>query len=385
MEKVYGFQRKQGRPGIRNLVAVMYTVNCARTVSERIAYDFYESRALGFFSCTRNASAYKSLVALGTHPNVGAVLVVSLGCEGTEYRKLVEELKASGRDVELIVIQKAGGTTASVKKGREIVDQMIERLKKNERCEIKISDLVLGIECGGSDATSGLVANTSAGKTADVFVSEGGAVIVEEFKELFGCEQILEDKTDEEVIPKLRKALDNALRYAQKTGYYALSPGNIEGGLTTIDEKSLGAACKLGTSNIKGILSRSEEPVKEGLYLLNNIYEADRDKICLCYGGDTFGNSTLTESHCHIIIFTTGRGNVLGAALTPVIKVTGNSDTYHRMIENMDINAGEILEGNTDIDEMGEKIFNKVIEVAGGKLTKSEIVGHFESIVSCQW
>jgi len=385
MSEIKGFLRKKGRPGIRNLVAVIYTVGCAQTVAERIASDFFEARPLGYLSCTRNADAEDSLISLGTHPNVGAALIVALGCEGTNYNRITEEIRASGREAELLIIQETGGTTTSVRKGREIVGRLLEKLKETPRCDIEAKDLVIGIECGGSDATSGLAANPAAGKAADILISKGGTVIVEEFRELLGCEKILESKAVDSIKPAIKKALINAHKFSKKTSYFAISPGNKMGGLTTIEEKSLGAACKLGTSPITGFLNRNEQPTKPELYLLDTVYSADTDKICLCNGGDINGNTCLSESHCHIIIFTTGRGNIIGAALSPVIKVTGNPSTYEKLKENIDINAGEILSGSTDIDRMGEEIFNLIMEVAGGKLTKSEIAGHFESIVMRQW
>lgn len=385
MAGIKGFWRKKGRPGVRNLVAVIFTVGCAQTVAERIASEFFEARPLGYLSCTRNADCEDTIVALGTHPNVGAALVVALGCEGTDYKRIIKDIKASGREAALLVIQETGGTSVSIKKGKQIVCRLIEKLKETPRCSIHAKDLVVGIECGGSDATSGLTANTSAGKAADIIISKGGTVIVEEFRELIGCEKILESKAVASIRPDIKKALHNAFEFSRMTSYFAVSPGNKKGGLTTIEEKSLGAACKLGKSTIAGFLDRNERPVKPGLYLLDTVYSADSDKICLCNGGDINGNTCLSESHCHIIIFTTGRGNIIGAALSPVIKVTGNPDTYERMMENMDINAGEILEGSIDINKMGEKIFQLLMEVAAGRLTKSKTAGHFESIVMRQW
>lgn len=385
MSGVKGYQRKQGRPGIRNLVAVIYTVGCSQTVAERIASEFPEARVFGYFSCTRNASSEDSLITLGKHPNVGAALVVALGCEGTEYKRVTKDIESSGREAELLVIQETGGTSTSVKKGMEIVGELIKKIEKTPKCNIEAKDLVVGIECGGSDATSGLVANPSAGKAADILISKGGIVIVEEFRELLGCEKILESKAVDAIKPAIKKALKNAYEFSKKTSYFAISPGNKKGGLTTIEEKSLGAASKLGTSPITGFLNRNKQPIKPGLYLLDTVYSADTDKICLCNGGDINGNSCLSECHSHIIIFTTGRGNIVGAALSPVIKVTGNPDTYERLKENMDINAGEIFTGNINIKKMGEIIYDEIMEVAGGKLTKSEIVGHSESIVTRQW
>jgi len=385
MAEIKGFQRKQGRPGIRNLVAVIYTVGCSQKVAERIASDFFEARALGYLSCTRNADAEDSLISLGTHPNVGAALIVALGCEGTNYNRITEKIRSSGREAELLIIQETGGTSTSVKKGKKIVSRLLKKLEATPRCEIDAKDLIVGIECGGSDATSGLAANPAAGKAADILISKGGTVIVEEFRELLGCDKILESKAVDSIKPAIRKALKNAYEFSKRASNFAISPGNKKGGLTTIEEKSLGAACKLGSSIITGFLNRNEQPTQPGLYLLDTVYSANTDKICLCNEGDINGNTCLSESHCHIIIFTTGRGNIIGAALSPVIKVTGNPSTYEKLNENMDINAGEILNGSTDIERMGEKIFNLIMEVAGGKLTKSEIAGHFESIVMRQW
>ncbi|MFZ7119320.1 MAG: UxaA family hydrolase [Eubacteriaceae bacterium] len=382
--KMYGYKRKQGLPGIRNYVTVIFTVDCSRVVAEKIAKPFEEVITFGFPGCGHNDSAYSTLYSLGTHPNVGAVLIVALGCEGTDFRKLKNQISKTGRYVDLLVIQERG-EIATINKGQGIIVKMKKALKNSVKCPIEVKDLIIGIECGGSDSTSGLAANPAAGYMADRILGNGGTIIVEEFPELLGCKDLLKKRgLNKKAQFLIEERIEKSRLHSQKTGHYHIGVGNKEGGLSTIEDKSLGAACKLGKKHlIRNILVLNEVPTEPGLYLLDNIESPEDKWLCMCQrANDAFGNTSLSASHAQIIVFTTGRGNVIGAAVSPVIKVTGNTKTYNRMKENMDINAGEILIGSSSLEAMGMKIYEKVINVASGKMTKSEVLNHHESWIT---
>jgi len=382
MAEIIGYKREKGKAGIRDLIAVIYTVDCSRTIAYKIANGFKNTRVIGFPGCFSNVLAYNELFSLGTHPNVGAVLIIAFGCECTDYRGLLKDIRKRGRDAELLTINKLG-SKSTIEIGRSYLKEMTIKLEDTPRVKLEIKDLIIGIECGGSDSTSGLVSNPAVGRTVDMIISRGGTVIVEEFPELLGCKQILANKaSNEQIKTLLTKKLEKAKQHALKTGIYSISLGNFDGGLTTIEEKSLGAACKLGTSKIVGVLERNEIPPYSGLYMLDTLDSLDDKWLFPNQYNDTMGNTALLASHSHIIIFTTGTGNIIGSAFSPVIKVTGNPKTYQIMYDNIDINAGEVIGGNMNLEEIAMKIYSKILNVAAGEKTKSEIMGHFESFIT---
>lgn len=382
MAEIMGYEREKGKAGIRNLIAVIYTVDCARTMAYKIANGFKNARVIGFPGCFSNILAYNELLSLGIHPNVGAVLIIAFGCECTDYKRLLKDIEKSGRDAILLIISKLG-SKATFEIGRSYLKEMSIKLEDTPRIRLEIKDLIIGVECGGSDSTSGLVSNPAVGRTVDIIISQGGMVIVEEFPELLGCKQILANKaSNEQIKTLLTKKLEKAKQYALKTGIYSISLGNFDGGLTTIEEKSLGATCKLGTSKIVGVLERNEIPPHSGLYMLDTLDSLDDKWLFPNQYNDTMGNTALLASHSHIIIFTTGTGNIIGSAFSPVIKVTGNPKTYQIMHDNIDINAGGIITEDLNLDEVAQKIYDKVLKVAAGEKTKSELMEHFESFIT---
>ncbi len=379
-----GFQREDGRKGIRNLVLVVYLVECAHHVAREIWLPYRKAgvHLAGFPGCYPNAYARRVLGRIGTHPNVGAVLLVSLGCESFDAEGLAREIAASGRPVETLVIQQTGGTEKTVRLGRSWVKRRLTDLKEVPRCSMTAADLTIGTICGGSDATSGLTANPACGYAFDLLVDSGGTAIFEETGELFGCEG---DLTRRAITPELGQALadsvSKAFDYYATLGHASFAPGNAEGGLTTIEEKSLGAYLKSGTRPISGLLKPGDIPPGPGLYLLDVVPDGE-----VRFGFPNIAdNAEIVEMiacGAHAVLFTTGRGSVVGSAVSPVIKVCANPETFRRLKSDMDINAGEILLGKSDVPAMGRRIFNYLLEVAVGKSTVSERLGHQEFILT---
>ncbi|MCR8635631.1 UxaA family hydrolase [Paenibacillus radicis (ex Xue et al. 2023)] len=374
-----GFKRADGRIGIRNHIAVIYTVECAHHVADSIARSVPGAEVFGFAGCYSDPYAFRMLVELGKHPNVAGVIVVRLGCESTDVDALVKQISASGKRVELIIIQEAGGSLSSIHQGKALAAEMVRHAHEAATVDMALSDLVIGVECGGSDATSGISANPAAGWAVDYFVDQGATVIFSELPELLGCnDYLLERIADEAIKQQLLDGLERANELGNKLEAFAVSSGNEQGGLTTIEEKSLGALCKAGTKPINGIIRPGQRPSRPGLYLLDKVGRTNSQLSTHYEENDNDGLVTLIASGAHILLFTTGRGSVVGSVVSPVIKICGNPLTCRRMADNMDIKAGSIIEGTRTVAEIGLEIVEKVALVADGKPTQAELLGHKE-------
>lgn len=378
-----GWLRGDGRKGIRNTVLVAYLVECARHAAEQIARPFEDDdvHVAGFPGCYRNDYAYRMMTRLATHPNVGAVLLVSLGCEGFDRSNLRGMIEASGRPVRTLVIQAAGGTRRSVEEGRAWVAATLAVQAGTPPVPMRLSELVVGTICGGSDATSGLTANPAMGRAFDRLVAAGAACIFEETGELIGCEGHMGARAaTPELAAELIASVDKAARYYRVLGQSSFAPGNAEGGLTTIEEKSMGAYAKSGASTISGLLKPGDIPPRGGLYLLDVVPDGEPR-----FGFPNINDNTeiaeLIACGSHLVLFSTGRGSVVGSAISPVIKVCANPRTWRRMGEDMDVDAGRILMGEATLDEVGDEIVELIRAVASGANTKSEALGHREFIM----
>jgi altronate dehydratase large subunit len=378
-----GYLRADGRKGIRNITLVCYLVECAHHVARKIVDACQDDQVhlIGFPGCYPNAYALKQLTELSRHPNVGAILLVSLGCEGFNREALALAAKLAGRPIETLVIQQSGGTRNSIMQGIAAV-KSIQGAIVIQRELIGVDELVIGTICGGSDGTSGITANPAVGRCFDMLLAKQATCIFEETGELIGCEQIMAERAvTEELGHEIESAVHKAEDYYTKMGFGSFAPGNAEGGLTTQEEKSMGAYSKSGHSKINGLIKPGDIPPKGGLYLMDVVPD----------GGPMFGfpnisdNAEIVEmiaSGAHLILFTTGRGSVVGSAISPVIKVCANPDTYQNLHEDMDINAGRILAGSATVDEVGEEIYQLLLAVVAGQKTKSEELGHQEFILT---
>ncbi len=374
-----GYRRSRGLPGVRNAVAVIPSVFCANTVARRIAEQV--AGAIAFchpVGCSQVGLdlelTARGLKGLGAHPNFSGVVVVGLGCERLRARELAEGIAVSGKPVEMLVIQEEGDTLRSIEKGVRFASRLAEEAARQTREEFPLSELSLGLKCGGTDATSGLAANPALGWVTDRVVEAGGRAIFTEVTELIGAEQILagRGRTPQvageilTTIGAMEKRLSAATASAEFKHRSALiSPGNEDGGVTTVAEKALGGIYKAGTGPISGVVGYGEYPAGPGLYLLD------------CVGHDGEAVTGLVASGCQTVVFTTGRGTPTGFPGVPVIKITGNSATFEKMRFNLDFNAGRIVEGAT-IAEVGGELLAKLLRVVSGEPARAELLGHDE-------
>lgn len=374
-----GYVRADGQVGIRNRLLVLFTVICAEEVSRRIAYALPDAVVAGWRDCMASPMAQRKMARLAENPNIGAVLVVSLGCECSDAPEIAGLIAASGKPVELLSIQEAGGSRAAVAAGIERA-RGLQELPVG-RTEIGWSELIVGVECGGSDTTSGIAANPALGWAADRIVALGGTVLFEETNELLGCEAMLSRRAaTSAVAEEILRAIGLARDWGERTGLRAISAGNIEGGLTTIEEKSLGAVCKAGTSAVVGVLHGGawERPARPGLHLLAPGYVLEEGWSGPGTISDPSGVTELAACGAHLVVFTTGRGTVTGSGVVPVLKVCGNPATSARMADNIDVDAGPIVTGGKTIAEVGAEIVLAIAATAGGRETRAEELGHFE-------
>lgn len=374
--KFHGYVRPDGKVGVRNHIVVIPASVCASSVAARIADQVEGAVALpNQHGCAQIGPDLevtgRTLVGLGANPNVAAVLVVGLGCESLQAEMLCDEIEKSGKRVECLVIQKCGGTLKAQEKGLRIAREISQETSMMTREEADVSELVLALECGGSDTTSGLAANPVHGYVSDKLIGLGGTSILSETTELIGAEHILAKRAvSKGVADKLfeivraceakANAMGVDMRGSQPT------PGNIQGGLTTIEEKSLGCIYKGGSSPLQGVVEYGERVSGKGLYVMDTP------------GQDIESITGMVAGGAQIVIFTTGRGSPTGFPLAPVIKITGNPKTYAMMEENIDINAGTIIEGTESVAGVGERVFSEILRVCEGRLTKAEALKHME-------
>lgn len=374
-----GYVRPDGKVGARNLVGIIPSVVCANDVAQAIGRQVQGT--VGFFhhqGCCQLPPdldrVTDTLIGLGCSPNLGAVLVVSLGCEGTDHQRLVEAISKTGKPVEIIHIQELGGTSKAIQAGIDIAQNLVIDISNFHREPVDISRVVMSIKCGASDATSGMASNCVIGYLSDKLVDLGATVVFGETTEFIGAEHILARRgVTPEVGNKILEIVNRMERRAESLGCDMRkgqpTPGNIAGGLSSIEEKSLGAIVKSGTRPIQGVLEYPEIVTNhKGLWIK-----------------DTPGREPeiLTGMACtgaQLMVFSTGRGAPQGFPCMPVIKICGNPNTYEKMKNDMDLNAGLIITGEKTIEELGEQAFEKLLRVLNGEMTKNEAIQYFGSI-----
>ena len=382
-----GYKRANGKFGTRNYIAVLTSVNCSATAARFIADEINRSGMLddypnidGVISLVHGTGcaidtrgeAYDLLKrtqwGYATNPNIGGVLMVGLGCEAFQIPRWMQSYGVTEQTTfRTLTIQEVGGTRKTVEAGVQAIREMLSTVNDVTRTEAPASELMLALQCGGSDGYSGITANPALGVAVDLLVAEDGTAILSETPEIYGAEHLLMRRAEsaaigEKLAERIRWWEDYTARHNMEMNNNP-SPGNKAGGLTTILEKSLGAAAKGGSTNLTGVFNYAEPVTGNGLVFMDTP------------GYDPVSATGQVAGGANVLCFTTGRGSAFGCKPTPSIKIASNSLIYEKMMEDMDLNCGDVLDGAT-LQDKGEEIFQKILAVASGERTKSEALGY---------
>ena len=388
-----GYRRRDGRVGTRNFVLIVPTSMCASHEAQQIStiaeFTLYNRDKFpnvdGVVAIPHNKGCgcqdgstidvmLRTLSNYADHPNVGGVILIDLGCEKTNLaqveRYLLKREKSFDKPVAKIGIQEVGGTQAAIQKGLQEVERMLPEVNQTKREECSVGELVLGVKCGGSDGFSGISANPSLGRAADLLIQSGGTVLITEVPEFCGAEHLLANRAKDVATGRaVYRLVDWYKDYASKFGAVLAnnpSPGNIAGGLLNITIKSLGAVAKAGTTRVEGVLEYAESVRHRGLNLMQGP------------GYDQESTPGLVAAGATVVVFTTGRGTTIGNAIAPVIKLASNTPVFERMGNDIDLSAGGVIDGTETIDEVGQRVFDQIVRVAGGVEAKAEQHKHRE-------
>lgn len=375
--KITAYVRKNDEIGIRNYVLVISSVVCANGAVNLIKRksDTKDLVAVTHqHGCSQGGADKKqtlrTLRGIAGNPNVAAVLVVGLGCEVIKPEEIVKQVADKNKPFEIINIQEQGGVENTAEKGREIINSLNDR-KVCMRESVNIENLILGLECGGSDSFSGLTANPAVGKASDMLIEKNGTVILSEVPEMIGAENVLakrciNSKVKDELLSVVKNYEEKALESGIDIREANPTPGNKAGGITTIEEKSLGCIYKGGTTEVKQVVDYGEHPTVNGLVIMNTP------------GNDVESITGMAAGGAQIIAFTTGRGTPAGCSVAPTIKIATNSKAFSNMVHDIDLNAGMMIDKGISRDKMGEIIYEELLEVAEGKRTKAENLNQFD-------
>lgn len=383
-----GIVRPDGRVATRNYIGILTTVNCSATVAKMVAARFHRDLGLldqfprvdGVVALTHGSGCgmagsgegfdvlRRTLNGYAAHPNLAGVVVLGLGCEVNQVRALTESFgRAVTAPVVPMTIQGSGGTRATVKEAAQRVLELAERANEVHRAPVPASKLVLGLECGGSDGYSGITANPALGVAADLIVRHGGTAVLGETPEIYGAEHLLTRRAaSREVGERLVERISWWERYVETLGSSLdnnPSPGNKEGGLTTILEKSLGAVAKGGTSPLTAVYQYAQPVTEPGFVFMDTP------------GYDPVSVTGMVAGGANVVCFTTGRGSVFGSKPAPCLKLATNTEMYRNMVDDMDVNCGTIVDGDATVESVGQDIFELILAVASGRPTKSEELG----------
>ncbi|MBR1939045.1 MAG: altronate dehydratase [Spirochaetales bacterium] len=372
--KFWGYRRAEGRPGIRNHVLILPSCACGSETSRIVASQVRGAVNIVFNTGCSDVEAntmmsQKVLTGFALNPNVYGVVIIGLGCEAVGHDKLRDKIKAmTKKPVVSFGIQEEGGTLKTIEKSVRAARIMAQEAGAQQKELFDISELLMGIECGGSDATSGIASNPAVGELSDLLVDQGATTMMSESIEWIGGEHVLAKRAanariHNEIIEVCRAYEEHLLSAGQDCRAGQPTPGNKTGGLSTLDEKSLGCIRKGGTRPIVEVLEQAVRPTQHGAVVMDTA------------GYDISSVTSMVAGGCQVVIFTTGRGTPTGNAIVPVLKVTANENTYKKMEDNMDVDLSAIIRGEKTYQEMGAELLNVIHEVANGRLTKAEAYG----------
>jgi altronate dehydratase large subunit len=372
---ITGYARPDGSVGIRNYVALIPAMPYALPVARQIAAQVAGTRVVTHLNGRGQAGAdldltRTTLAALAANPNVAATMIIGFEPKTAHAIADLAKVAAPGRPVEVVVVT-GQGTLSAAQQGSRVALDLVLGASRGERVPFDLSQLVVGAECGGSDATSGLASNPSVGAAMDQVIAAGGTVMFNEVQELIGAEPgLVARAANEEVARRILEITDKAVQEAKDAGVDIAdanpAPDNIAGGLTTLEEKSIGAVAKGGTTTIMGILDYGQRAPGPGLYIQDAPAPAPESVASMLAGG------------CHLVVFTTGKGNPAGSPLAPVIKVCAHPETVRTMRENIDVDLSGVIEGRSTIKDGGDLVLAEILAVVRGGLTKAEVLGHDE-------
>lgn len=370
----WGYRRAEGRPGIRNHVLILPGCACGSETARIVASQVRGAVNIVFNTgcsdvAANTAMSQKVLTGFACNPNVYGVVIIGLGCETVGHKQLREKIQAmTSKPVVSFGIQEEGGTLKTIEKAVRAAREMAARAGMQQKELFDISELFLGIECGGSDATSGIAANPAVGELSDLLVDYGATSMMSESIEWIGAEHVVAKraatpKIHNEIIEVCRAYEEHLKAAGQDCRAGQPTPGNKAGGLSTLDEKSLGCIRKGGVRPIREVLEQAARPTQHGAIVMDTA------------GYDISSVTSMVAGGCQVIIFTTGRGTPTGNAIVPVVKVTANARTYRCMEDNMDVDLSPIVRGEKTAKEMGEELLQEIAAIANGKLTKAEAYG----------
>lgn len=377
----YGYKRPDGKVGIRNHILILPASVCASDTTRIVASQV--EGAVTFNNqngCSQVASDQQFtmdvMAGFAANPNIYGTVVISLGCENCQMDLVTEAIKErTNKPLKTVIIQEAGGTLKTIEKAVRFAKEMAEEASMLRREEFPISELIVGTECGGSDPTSGLASNPLVGALSDRLVEHGATSILSETTEFIGAEHILARRAkNEEVRDRIYDIVHRYEKALQLVGEEVRdgnpSPGNKAGGLTTLEEKSLGCIHKGGHTVINAVFDYAKEVTEKGLVIMDTP------------GNDPSSVAGMIAGGAQIVVFTTGRGTPTGNPIAPVIKITGNKITYKNMEDNMDFDASPVIYGTKTMDELADELLDKVVETASGKLSKAESLGYMEIAIA---
>lgn len=374
--KIKGFRRDDGKFGIRNHILVIPTVSCAFRVAEMIREKTpFLTLINNQIPCsqmgTNRILSYNTLSNIGKHPNVFGAIIIGVGCEGITARSLANEIKKSGKKAEVIDIEDDGGSIKASEKGAKIAKMLYQESKSLKRETGFLHELTIGVECGANDTFSAFSANPAVGEFVDEFVNINGTVIISETLELMHAKRIIssriQDKNEKE---KFNKIISNLRKTARKEKVDFDDPmplrGNKRGGISTIAEKSYSGILKAGKGKISEVLHFGNVPSKKGLIIMDTPVN------------DVLSLTGMAAGGSQIILFTTGLGSPVGSPVAPVIKIASNTPLYKKLPDNIDLDAGTVIDGTKTVLNVKDDILDFILEIAKGKETKSEILKHIE-------
>lgn len=364
-----GYRRPNGSAGVRNRVLILSVVDTAAATARRIG-ALVRGTTVVTTSFGRGQAGFdyemtvRALAGLGCNPNAAAVLVVGLEPESAD--RVARVIRETGKPVEVVTVMGDGGPLQAALEGARWATEQVISASRQKREPIPISALVMGVECGGSDTTSGIASNPATGWAADALVDAGGTVVLSETSEWMGGEHLLAERAldpavSKKIVQAVQRVEEDAITRGIDIRGQQPTPDNIAGGLTTIEEKTLGAIRKAGTRPIVDFLEFCERPRKAGLNLMDTAAPAAESMTALAAGG------------CQIIVFSTGKGNPSGDPVAPTLKVSGNVDTVSRLADLVDVSVSDVITGEATLDSAGERVFRAFLEVADGGRVRAEI------------